>query len=89
MARDGNCVVFVEVKTRTVPCGGTGPRGGQPFEAVTPQKMRKIARLATMYLRHYRLETLPSRFDVISILCEDDAKPKIDHYQHAFNADGK
>ena len=61
IARDGHIVVFVEVKTRT----GTG--FGRPAEAVTPEKRRRIARAALLFLAKSRGSDLPCRFDVVEV----------------------
>ena len=65
IARDGEYLVFVEVKYRT------DSRTGNPFEAVNRQKQRTISKVASYYcLTHgYRTDT-PCRFDVVAILGE-------------------
>ncbi len=60
IARDGDTVVFVEVKTRE------SGRFGSPFEAVDRRKQRKIANVALLYLKRFR-ELPACRFDVLSI----------------------
>ena len=60
IARDGDTLVFVEVKTRE------SWRFGLPYEAVDRRKQRKIANVALLYLKRFR-EIPPCRFDVISI----------------------
>jgi putative endonuclease len=66
VARRGATVAFCEVKARS----GTG--FGQPFEAVTPLKQRRIRKLAARWLRERgpALGSRPSvvRFDVASVL---------------------
>jgi len=53
---------FIEVKRRT------GSRYGRPAEAVTPAKMRRIIRAASMYLAMHHIDDVPVRFDIIEIL---------------------
>lgn len=66
IARDGNHLVFVEVKYRT------DSRAGEPEEAVTPAKQRTIQQVARFYLYCHRLpETTACRFDVVAIKGEE------------------
>ena len=46
IAREGRTLVFVEVKTR---------RRGQPAEAVTPEKQRRLAAAALQFLKRFDL----------------------------------
>ena len=62
---DRNAVVFVEVKTRMTAVPGMG------IAAVTPQKQRRIARAATLYLIHKEWLNRPVRFDVIEVRPDD------------------
>ena len=48
VARDGDCVVICEVKTRR------RPGFGEPFEAVTFAKAMRLRRLAGLYLDAHR-----------------------------------
>lgn len=60
VARDGETLVFVEVKTRTTKAYGS------PLEAVTPRKLREVVQAAHYYrLRHP--SRLGMRIDVIGI----------------------
>jgi putative endonuclease len=79
VARDGAVLVFVEVKTRA------GRRFGEPAEAVTPAKQRRMVRLASEYLVRHRLPDCPCRFDVVSV----DAgatPPAVEVIRNAFDA---
>jgi len=78
IARDGDCLVFVEVKTRK------SLRFGQPFEAVTTKKQAQLSRVALDYLSRNKLLDQPARFDVISILLADDGKADIEHLPNCF-----
>jgi putative endonuclease len=60
IARDGNCLVFVEVKARS------GSSYGLPEEAVTPVKQRKLIRTAQRYLTEHP-SSLDLRFDVVAL----------------------
>ncbi len=60
IARDGDVLVFVEVKTRT------GNHFAQPEHFVSPLKMKHIAVMAAMYVEEMEFEG-ELRFDVIGI----------------------
>ena len=66
IAKDGEYIVFVEVKYRR------DRMCGAPIEAVDFVKQRKISKVAAYYLmkRDYGFEN-PIRFDVVGILGED------------------
>lgn len=61
VARDGERIVFVEVKTRR------SLKFGLPQAAVTLQKQRQISKIALAYLQAQNLLDAPCRFDVIAI----------------------
>lgn len=62
IVRDSDYLVFVEVKYRR------GSGRGNPLEAVTLEKQRKISRTAAWYLyQKYRDQEVPCRFDVVGI----------------------
>lgn len=73
IAKDGEYIVFVEVKKRST------KEYGLPREVVTPQKQQKIRKVATYYLKEKRLYDQPCRFDVVDILGD-----KITHIEDAF-----
>ena len=84
VARDGACIVFVEVKTRR------SELAGQPHEAVDTHKQVQLTRLALAFLKRYRLLEQPARFDVVSIVWEGTARePQIVHYRNAFEPPGR
>lgn len=75
IVRDGEYLVFVEVKYRKT------AGSGLPEEAVNYRKQRIISRAAQDYLLKKRLpETTPCRFDVVAI-CGD----RIRHIRNAFD----
>src|SRR5579864_7431174 len=57
---DGATVAFVEVKTRTTP----RDEFGSPEDAVNLEKRRHLARMARQFLREYRVDKAPYRFDI-------------------------
>jgi putative endonuclease len=83
VARKGDLLVFVEVRSREVPGLGT------PEESVTPAKRRRIVAAARRYLSDVPPSSWrEARFDVIAIDGSgDDAALR--HYPAAFDAKGK
>jgi putative endonuclease len=74
IAREGEALVFLEVKYRRTAAHGL------PSEAVTPAKQRTICRVADYYrLTHGIPDNTPCRFDVVSILGQE-----ITLYRNAF-----
>ena len=61
IARDGDEIVFVEVKARSSDDFGT------PEESVTKAKLEKIAAVGEMYLRKKKIKYTSMRIDVIAI----------------------
>ncbi|MDH4319672.1 MAG: YraN family protein, partial [Desulfobulbaceae bacterium] len=61
VARDGDVLVFVEVKTRR------SLRYGTPFEAIDQRKQRQLSKVALHYISRYKLYHQPARFDVIAV----------------------
>jgi putative endonuclease len=61
VARDGETLVFVEVKARASERFGTGA------QAVTWRKRRRLARMAQEFLLRARLDRVPCRFDVVAV----------------------
>jgi putative endonuclease len=81
IARDGETLVFVEVKAR---------RQGVPAEAVTAEKQRRITLAALQFLRKHRLLDVRSRFDIVAIVWPDErGQPQIEHIPNAFEAVGR
>jgi len=81
IAREGDILVFVEVKAR---------RQGVPAEAVTPEKQRRITLAALNFQRKYHLLEQRSRFDIVAIVWPDDRRaPQIEHIRNAFEAVGR
>ncbi|HSK39395.1 MAG TPA: YraN family protein [Arenibaculum sp.] len=80
VARDGPCLVFVEVKTRRT------KERGMPAEAVTRQKQRRIIAMARDFLARHATDASSCRFDLIAILLPYDGPTEIDHIRNAFDA---
>ena len=54
-------LVFIEVKSRA------DTEYGDPLEAVTPYKQRKICQVARGFMAQHRIENRDCRFDVVGI----------------------
>ena len=78
VARDGQTVVFVEVKTRE------GCEYGGGAESVTRLKRSRMASVALDYLSRHRLSDCPCRFDVVAVDMNDQ-QPRIELFQNAFD----
>ena len=77
IAREKKIIVFVEVKSRR------SNRFGNPKWAVTPQKQRKISRVALQYLKSTRQMNKSARFDVVAVSSNRD-EPRIEIVKNAF-----
>lgn len=77
VARDGETLVFVEVKTRLSNRVGTGE------EAITLTKQRQLARLAQVYLAGQGGGASACRFDVVVVTPSGDGW-QCNHLQNAF-----
>lgn len=80
IAEEGEELVFVEVKTRT------SARFGDPLEAVTPWKRRRILRAASLYLQSRGAWNRPCRFDVMAIRLDSHGGAEVEHVRGAFDA---
>ena len=78
VARQGEALVFVEVKARR------SRSFGLPEEAITPAKQRRLLRSAWTYLEDRGLQGSPWRVDVIAIEGRPGLPPRrLDHYHDA------
>ncbi len=78
IARDGDYLVFIEVKTRS------SDDFGCPEEAITDLKKSRLRRAAEGYLYYNGLKDIDCRFDVVSIFFSDGHSPEIEHLVNAF-----
>jgi putative endonuclease len=76
VARRGELVIFVEVKSRT------SAEFGSPDRAIDPEKQKHIVRAARAYVNRAAIEWNQVRFDTISVIFTDP--PSIFHQQDAF-----
>lgn len=77
--RDGVCLVFVEVKTRS------GYGWTRPARAVDVRKRKALFRTASDYLRLLDDPTTPYRFDVVEVFLEDETVKEIRHIENSFD----
>lgn len=77
--RDGDTLVFVEVKTRS-PGGWT-----RPSRAVDLRKRRALVHAADDYLRLLKNAEVRYRFDVVEVLLTDGEVSDIRHLPNNFN----
>jgi putative endonuclease len=78
IASDRSTLVFVEVKTRKT------DEFGFPEESVTASKQRQIRKIAEAYLQKKHLQEVECRFDVVSVVLQDQEGFEIQHIQNAF-----
>jgi len=82
IAKDRKTLCFVEVKART------NFRFGEPQEAVTAHKQKKIIKVALSYLKQYNLLTCPARFDIASVIFNNQNKTEVRIIRDAFSLAG-
>lgn len=78
ICRDGDTIVFVEVKTRR------NIDAGWPEEAVDGDKRRKYEDISLCYLAKHDIDEVLMRFDVVSIVMLDETRASIRHHINCF-----
>jgi len=78
IARDGDTLVFVEVKSRKTEAFG------EPQEAVGLEKQKKLSRISLHYLQQKGLDSCCARFDVVAIRMFPEGA-RIDLIRNAFD----
>lgn len=79
IAKDQECLVFIEVKTRT------GDKNSIPEEAINRAKLLKLRKVAENYIKNKRFWRLNHRFDAISItIPKGEQGFKIKHIESIF-----
>jgi len=82
VARDGEVLVFVEVKTRKTEMFGA------PVSAVDREKRRTLSRAAARYLQRLKYPRICFRFDVVEVIGEEDGdEVQVRHIENAFPLD--
>ena len=79
ICRDGDALVFVEVKSRTMD-------SPSPEDQVNHHKQHQITKAAKTYLTRYGFPQPPARFDVVAVVWPEGSAPEIRHIKHAFEA---
>lgn len=78
VCRDGDTLVFVEVKTRT------REDFGRPFEAIDRDKQKRISRGGLAWLRLLNDPDILFRFDVVEVIMAEGAPPRLELLRNAF-----
>ncbi|MBM3248134.1 MAG: YraN family protein [Candidatus Omnitrophica bacterium] len=81
VAKDKDCICFVEVKTRS------SDQKGSPEEAITRHKQHKLSQMALLYLKHKNLLKKSARFDIVTVIQNLPEKDKINVIKNAFLLD--
>jgi putative endonuclease len=76
--RDGDCLVFAEVKTRS------SEEWTRPAAAVNAERRRRLSQCALDYLRLIRNPAIKIRFDIVEILLADGEVREIRHLPNTF-----
>ena len=77
--RDGDCLVFAEVKTRS------SEEWTRPAAAVNRERRQRLSRAALDYLRLLRNPPVKIRFDIVEVLLADGELKEIRHLPNAFS----
>jgi putative endonuclease len=75
VARDGDCLVVCEVKTRR------STAYGYPVEAVTPRKAARLRRLTARWLAESGVHPADIRIDVVAVLRPSHGPAVVEHLQ--------
>ena len=76
--RDGECLVFVEVKTRS------SEEWSRPAAAVDRERRGRLTRAGLDYLRRLRNPPVKVRFDIVEVLLADGKVREVRHLENAF-----
>jgi putative endonuclease len=71
--RDGDVLVFCEVKTRTTTAYG------HPLEAVTPAKGERLGRLAERWLHEHDVHPHEVRIDLVGVMVAARGAADVEH----------
>ena len=76
--RDRDCLVFVEVKTRS------SEDWGRPADAVDTERRGRLSRAGLDYLKLLKNPAVKIRFDVVEVLLRDGAVSEVRHLPNCF-----
>ena len=71
--RDGDVLVFAEVKTRT------SAAYGHPLEAVSPAKGERLRQLAACWVEQHGVSPGGVRIDLVGVLMQRRGRPVLEH----------
>lgn len=77
--RDGDCLVFVEVKTRS------SEDWVRPAAAVNARKRRLLSQCGLDYLKLLKNPEIKIRFDIVEVLLKDGEVREVRHLPNTFN----
>ena len=77
--RDGDCLVFIEVKTRTTEAWT------RPAAAVDARKRKLLSQTALDYLKLLKYPKVKFRFDIVEVLLADGNVREIRHLPNTFS----
>jgi putative endonuclease len=76
--RDGDCLAFVEVKTRS------SEEWTRPAAAVNAERRRRLSRAALDYLRLLKNPAVKIRFDIVEVLLAEGEVREVRHLPNTF-----
>jgi putative endonuclease len=79
VCRDGDCLVFVEVKTRS------SEAWTRPAAAVDRRKQRNLSRVALDYLQSLDDPQVKIRFDIVEVLLTEGRVREVRHLPNRFS----
>jgi len=77
--RDGECLVFIEVKTRS------SEAWARPAAAVDARKRKLLSQTALDYLKLLKYPEVKFRFDIVEVLLKDGEVSEIRHLPNTFS----
>lgn len=76
--REGDCLVFVEVKARS------SEDWARPAAAVNKERRQRLTRAALDYLRLLHNPPVKVRFDIVEVLLQDSSVREVRHLPNTF-----
>lgn len=84
VAVDGNCIVFVEVRSTEA------EDHSRPAASVDAAKQKRLSKLALHFLQKHNLLGCSARFDIVAVSWPaGQRQPTIVHHAHAFETVGR
>ncbi|MBW4839784.1 MAG: YraN family protein [Paenibacillaceae bacterium] len=80
IARQGNTLVIVEVRSRSQQAAAFGT----PAESITARKIKQVRDTTAVYLHRTGLSDANIRFDVVAVTFGRDEELELEHIQAAF-----